>query len=205
MKSHLILLALAAAMSNSFAALSPATGKRLADINVIPTDVLQRSISPWFYKSLLISPIEGWVIVEGQIVGTKFMGGRILRSDLDGAYDQVALQRAKKLNIAGNYTIESHGRASNVLLHFLVYKVADGTMALSFANFDIPGGNQMDYFGCAQLEVLKNDGHWIEIKGPASLHGKGIEVRARGMRNSFEAVCKLEKVKGLDGGGALPR
>ena len=204
MKCRLILLMLTAAVSSTIAA-QPIAGSRLADLKVIPTDVLQRSISPWFYKSLLASPIQGWIVVRGQVVGTKFMSERILRSDLDGAYDQLALDRARKMTMAGNYTIESPSHVSNVLLHLLVYKIADGTMALSFATFAGAGDNQLDYFGCAQLEVLKNDGRWVEVKGPSGLQGKGVEVRSRGLRNSFEALCKMERVVGLDGGGALPR
>ncbi|MEY2496068.1 MAG: hypothetical protein QOJ45_2560 [Verrucomicrobiota bacterium] len=40
-------------------------------------------------------------------------------------------------------------------------------MALSFAHLDEPGGDQADYYGCARLAVLKADGKWTEIKGPA--------------------------------------
>lgn len=47
------------------------------------------------------------------------------------------------------------------------YQIADGTMALSFAHLDEPGGDQADYYGCARLAVLKADGKWTEIKGPA--------------------------------------
>jgi hypothetical protein len=43
-------------------------------------------------------------------------------------------------------------------------------MALSFAHFDeAGGGDQMEYYGCARLAVLKRDGIWAEIKGPESL------------------------------------
>lgn len=44
-----------------FAAKPPAVGRKLTDIDVIPTRVLQRSISPKFYQSLLISPVQVWI------------------------------------------------------------------------------------------------------------------------------------------------
>ncbi|MDQ3118931.1 MAG: hypothetical protein M3Q89_05095 [Verrucomicrobiota bacterium] len=194
MKAPLIVLTCLMLVGISFAAPPPAKGRTLSEINVIPKRVLQRSISPWFYKSLLISPIEGWVVVRAQLSGTKLVGERVVRSDLDGAFDPLALQLAKELVIAGNYKVDSQARVSPVLLHLLIYKVADGTMALSFANVEGAGGDQMDYYGCAKLAVLKDDGKWTEIKGPASLQGKGLEVRAPGLGNDLANLMRLEGV-----------
>jgi hypothetical protein len=50
-------------------------------------------------------------------------------------------------------------------------------MALSFAHFDEAGGDQMAYYGCAKLAVLKRDGKWTEIEGPEGLQGKGWAVK----------------------------
>ena len=97
--------------------------------------------------------------------------------------------------IAGNYKVDSQARVSPVLLHLLIYKVADGTMALSFANVEGAGGDQMDYYGCAKLAVLKDDGKWTEIKGPASLQGKGLEVRTPGVGNDLRNAIKLEGLR----------
>ncbi|MFN2623795.1 MAG: hypothetical protein ABR611_13235, partial [Chthoniobacterales bacterium] len=76
-------------------------------------------------------------------VGTKLTGARIIRSELGGLYDRLALELAKEATIAGNYTIERPNLTSSVLLHVLVYKIADGRMVLSFTHFDPPGGDQM--------------------------------------------------------------
>lgn len=196
MKTALILLTILAFVGSSFAVPPPVTGRTLAEVNVIPKRVLERSISPWFYQSLLVSPIEGWIVVRAQLSGTKLSGERVIRSDLEGAFDPLALQLAKDLRIAGDYKLDSQVRVSTVVLHLLIYKVADGTMALSFANLDRPGGDQMDYFGCAKLAVQKDDGKWTEIKGPASLQGKGLAVRVPGLGNDILAALKLEKIPG---------
>ena len=66
---------------------------------------------------------------------------------------------------------------ASVLIHLLVYKTADGTMVLSFPTFNESGGNQMFYWGCARLAVLKSEGNWVEIEGPEGLHGQGWAVR----------------------------
>ena len=189
----LTLLILISFHSNSTAAQVPRQSHTLQDINIIPTRVLQRSISPKFYKSLLISPIKGWIVVRANLWGTRLSGMRVIHSELDGAYDNVALKLANEARISGYYSIERPSFGSSVLVHLLIYQIADGTMALCFPQFDEPGGDQMEYFGCARLAVLKSDGKWTEIKGPESLEGKGWAVRANGMRNDIRTIKKLEK------------
>ena len=159
-------------------------------LNVIPARILQRSISPRFYRSLVVSPVEGWVVVRANLVGTKLAGARVIRPELGGLYDPLALQLAKEAIIAGNYTVERPNVSSSVLLHVLVYKIADGKMVLSFAHMDQPGGEQMQYFGCSRLLTLKAN-KWSEIAGPESLHGKGWAVR-QGVKNNIADSMKIE-------------
>jgi hypothetical protein len=193
MKPSLLLLTalvLVAFPDTGIAASPPAKGRVLTDLNVIPTRVLQRSISPKFYKSLLISPVEGWIVVRAQLSGTRLSGIRVIRSELKGLFDPLALQLAKEVVIAGNYTIDRPRTGASVLLHLLVYEIADGTMVLSFAHLDEPGGDQVETYGCSRLLVLKNN-KWTEIKGPESLHGKGWALR-RGIKNDLATSLKLE-------------
>lgn len=187
----LTVIILAALLPSSFATAPPADGRTLTDLKVIPLRVLQRSISPKFYKSLLISPVEGWVVVRANLAGARLSGARVVQSQLDGAYDSLALKLADEVIMAGNYSIERPNVGSSVLLHLLIYKIADGTMVLSFAHVADPGGDQAEYFGCARLAVLKNDGKWIEIQGPESLQGKGWSMR-RGVKNNVELALKME-------------
>jgi hypothetical protein len=177
--------------SSTGAVTGSAKGKLLTELNVIPTRVLKRSISRKFYKSLTISPVDGWVVVRANLSGTKLSGARIIRSDMNGAFDALALQRAKEILISANYTTDRPNLGSSVLLHLLIYKIADGTMALSFAHLDEPGGDQADYYGCARLAVLKADGKWTEIKGPEGLEGKGWVIR-RGIKQNLEATLRME-------------
>jgi hypothetical protein len=185
-------------LGTTFAAPPPAmtAGQTLPELNVIPSRVLQRSISPKFYKTLLISPVAGWIVVRARLVGTHLSGARIVRSDLGGAFDSLALKRAGEVTIAGYYSIDKPNVGGSVLLHLLIYKIADGTMALSFAHLDEPGGDQAEYFGCSRLAVLKADGKWTEIKGPPGLEGKGWAVRAPGLRNNLAATLKMERIPG---------
>jgi hypothetical protein len=157
---------------------SLAAGRKVQELNVISTRVLQRSISRKFYKSLLISPIDGWIIVRATWVGTHLSGARVVHSELSGVYDQLALKFAEDVEITGaTGTQSSNLAAGSVMLHLLVYHTADGVMLLSFPTFDIPGGEQLFYWGCARLAVIKKDGRWVEIEGPDGLHGRGWVVR----------------------------
>jgi hypothetical protein len=177
MKPLLTILFLVGFLCSSVSAQASVQGRRLQDINVISPRVLQRSISPKFYQSLLISPIEGWIVVRASVVNARISGARVVRSELNGAYDQLALKFANDLEIAGYFNMENPSCGGSVLLHLLVYQIADGAMVLSFPTLDEPGGNQMFYWGCARLGVLKSDGRWVEIEGPEGLHGKGWAVR----------------------------
>jgi hypothetical protein len=170
-------------LAKTFATVPPPTNLRtISDVSSIPHRVLQRSISPKFYKSLLISPIQGCVIVRAQLVGTHLSGLKVVHSELDGAYDSLALERAKAVTIAGYYALDKINQTGAVLVHLLVYQIADGTMALSFAHLDEPGGDQQEYYGCAALAVQKRDGKWVEITSVSSLQRKGLAVRTN--RNS---------------------
>ena len=195
MKFILALVSLLALAATSMAAAKPVTGRTIEDINVIPPRVLKRAISPNFFETLRISPIQGHIVVRAQLIGTRLFGLRIGQSDLGGAYDELALERAKEIRIWRHYKLDSQSPASPVVVHVLIYKIADGTMALSFANLDSPGDDQLDYFGCAKLAVLKSNGSWTEIKGPSTLHNKGIMVRATGVQNNREAIRLLERIK----------
>jgi hypothetical protein len=179
-------------VGGSAAAPPVAEGRTLTDLNVVSTRVLQRSVSPRFYKSLLISPIQGWVVVRANLSGTRLSGMRVIHSELDGVYDALALKLAKEARIVGYDSIEHPHSGGSVLLHLLIYQIADGTMALSFPTFDEPAGDQMQYWGCARLAVLKSDGKWTEIEGPEGLQGKGWAVR-QGLKNKYYALRKLDR------------
>lgn len=179
-------------LTSCFAAQPFAEGRTLTDINVIPKRVLQRSISAKFYKSLLVSPLQGWIVVRAELVGTHLAGSRVIHSELDGAYDALALKLAKEAKLAGYYSLESPNVRGSVLLHLLVYQIADGTMVLSFLHLERSGGDQAQYYGSARLAVLKSDGKWIEIKAPESLDGKGWVAVRQGLKNNLELALKME-------------
>ena len=177
MKPLITLLILVGFISHSAAEIPLSRGRTIQELNPVSTRTLQRAISPKFYKSLCVSPIQGWIVVRASLVGTHFSGTRIIHSELDGSFDQLALKLAKEQVIAGYYGVDRPGRVGTVLLHLLIYQIADGTMVLSFPTFEEPGGDQIRTWGCSKLLVLKRDGTWTEIEGPEGLQGQGWAVR----------------------------
>ncbi len=177
---------------------SSSKGRTITELKVIPANVLQRSISAKFYQSLLKSPVEGWIAVRGQVSKTKLTGMRITKSDLGGAYDAVALKLASEVRLSGNFTTDRPNIPPAVMVHLLIYQIADGTMALSFAHFDEPGGDQMAYYGCAKLMVKKTNDKWVEIEGPDGLQGKGWAVK-QGPKTGIESMRMETFSKGAEG------
>ncbi len=125
---------------------------------------LLRMVSPRFYQTLLISPVKGWIVVRGQLAaGTHVFGARVIHSELEGAYDQLALDLAKNLVVIGYPHVELGDIAPTILVHLLIYDIKDGRLAVSFAHFDTAGGSQMRYYGCAWMAVEKPNHLWETI------------------------------------------
>ena len=126
---------------------------------------LLRIVSPRFYRTLLISPVEGWIVVRGQLAaGTRMYGARVIHSELGGAYDKLALDLANNLVVIGYPHVELGDPTPSILLHVLTYRIKDGRLAISFAHFDTPGGSQMRYYGCAWMAVEKPNHLWETIE-----------------------------------------
>jgi|ERR1041385_3426182 hypothetical protein len=156
---------------------------------------LLRIVSPKFYRSLLISPVEGWIVVRGDLANDHLTGTRIVRSELGGAYDRLALDLANNLQIVDYTRTDMSGAARTIFVHLLIYKIADGTMAISFAHFDQGGGNQLRYSGAAWMATRKG-GQWVTIE-PRQL----TPHERRGPRMYTLAVEPANSARSLQGNG----
>lgn len=172
----------------------PALARSITDIPAARESLL-RIVSPKFYRSLLISPVEGWIVVHGDLLNDHLTGTRIARSDLGGAYDRLALELANNLQIVDYTRVDMAGASRAVFVHLLVYRIADGTMAMSFAQFDESGGNQLRYSGAAWMAVLKGN-KWVTIE-PRQL----TPHERRGPRMYTLAVEPANSSRSLQGNG----
>jgi hypothetical protein len=140
----------------------PANARTISSLPNFPLAHLKMSINSKLYKSLSISPLTAWVVAQppaGQ-------GGepKIVRSDAGGVFDKLALEMAKSWDLVGYNTTESRTHHPSLAVHLLIYKIADGLMAVNFAHND-----QAFYQGGIQrsdvwVGVYK-DGKWTRIGG----------------------------------------
>lgn len=143
-----------------------ATAAPARNLNAIPgaRESLLRMVGPKFYRSLLISPVEGWIVARGHLVGNHLQGTRVVHSELNGAYDSLALELAKNLFVIDYTTVDTAGRSRPVLVYLLIYQIADARLAVSLAHFDQTGSTQLRYSGAAWMAVQKPNGPWTTIE-----------------------------------------
>jgi len=161
-------------------------------------EALLRIVSPKFYRSLAISPVEGWVVVRGDLVNDHLARTRVVRSDADRDYDRLALELANNLQIVDLTRANTLNGARSVSVHLLIYKIADGTMAMSFAHSDEAGGNQLRYSGAAWMAVRRGN-DWVTID-PRQLSPH----ERRGPRTYTLAVEPANSSRSLQGNGRPP-
>jgi hypothetical protein len=149
---------------HSFAAAPPATSENARTIRNLPDFPLahlKMSLSPRLYKSLIISPLTAWVVAQAP--AGEGAEPKIVRSDAGGVYDKLALEMAKGWGSVAYDTTESRTQRPSLMVHLLIYKIADGLMAVNFAHND-----QAFYHGIQHSDVwvgvLKN-GKWTRIGG----------------------------------------
>lgn len=159
---------------------------------------LLRIVSPRFYQSLLISPLQGWIVVRGQLVGGRLSGVRLIHSELGGAYDQLALDLGNNLRVVGFARSEFTESTPPVLVHVLIYEIADGRLALSFAHLETAGGSQMRNYGCAWMAVEKPNHLWVTIEPqhPAPYEQRGPRTYTLAIENP-QAKSNLPRAVGV--------
>lgn len=166
-----------------FAARSDTRGKTIKDLSgTMPLGVFKRSVGPKFYQSLLVSPLEDWSVVRARIAGGRVSDARVIRSSVDPAYNSLALKFAKELTFSANDSSGRARQADSALIHLLIYQIADGVMAVSFAHPEAAADQQIKSVGRIRLSVKKNEGPWTEIKASETQEEKRSSLHERGRR-----------------------
>ena len=139
----------------------PANARTIRNLPDFPIAHMKTSLSPRLYKSLVISPVTAWVVTSApNLQGAE---PKILRSDAGGAFDKLAQAFAKGWGSVGYDTTESRTQRPSLSVHLLVYRIADGLMAVNFAHND-----QAFYHGRQHSEVwvgVFKDGKWTRVGG----------------------------------------
>jgi len=164
---HLLLafLVLAAAVQ-SFGAQQPASARTVQNLPDFPLQALRAGVSRKLYRSLAVSPIAAWLMARAALVGGRSTGARIVRSDGNGAYDQMLLAMANGYSVTGQDTTESRLVKDSLNVHLLIYEIKNGKMAVCFSHSD-----DARYTGYRQSGIawvgIQQGGEWVTISGKA--------------------------------------
>jgi hypothetical protein len=135
----------------------PRTIQNLPDF---PLSTLKLSLAPKLYKSLTVSNVDAWIVAQVPPHGGE---PKIVHSEGDGTFDKMALGIAKEWGTVGYNVTESRVKSPSIKVHLLIYKIADGLMAVNFANND-----EAFYAGMQYSDVwvgVWKDGKWTRIGG----------------------------------------
>ena len=98
-----------------------------------PLSTLKTSLSGKLYKSLSVSNVDAWIVATVPPYGGE---PKITHSEAGGVFDKMALSWAKEWGSVGFNTTESRVHSPSLTVHLLIYKIADGLMAVNFSNTD---------------------------------------------------------------------
>ena len=139
----------------------PANARTIQNLPGFPLWHLKTSVRPNLYKALLISPVTAWVVVQvSDLAGAE---PKLVRSDAGGVFDKLAKEMAKGWGAVGYNTTESRVQHPTLSVHLLIYKIADGLMAVTFSHDD-----QAFYAGQQYSDVwvgVYKDGNWTRVGG----------------------------------------
>lgn len=139
----------------------PTNARTIRNLSDFPLATLKLSLSPRLYKSLMISPLTAWVVVQVTRTGAP---PKVIHSDAGGAFDSLALAMAKGWQPTRYDTTESRAQRVSLNVHLLAYKLADSSLlVVNFAHND-----QAAYAGIGHTDVyvgVFKDGKWARIGG----------------------------------------
>ena len=114
-----------------------ASARTMLDIPGVSLAGLRTYMPQEAYDRLITAPIKAWIVIRGQIVGTKISGARVVHSEGNHVYDKVCLRMAGEMEVMTDVTAS---------------RIAPAVVVNVFI-FQLPNGNE-DALGYAQDESL---------------------------------------------------
>ena len=164
MRTNLLTFLFIIAASASLAAppAAPANARTIKKLPGFPIEELRSGLGAKLYKSLEISPVEAWVVARASIYNGHTANAKIIHSEANGLFDKMLLEMANGRSITGQDGIESRMPSDSLTVHLLVYKIADGFMAVCCSHNDDARYVGYQQSNDAWAGILKN-GKWITI------------------------------------------
>ena len=127
-------------------AIAPAKtlARTMADLPGVPLAGLRTYLPQEAYDKLIHAPIKAWIVVRGQIYGTKIAGARVTHSEGNHVYDKACLVMAGQMDV---YTDMTASRiAPAVLVNVFIFQLPNGNEdALGYAQDDSLGASNFIY------------------------------------------------------------
>lgn len=123
---------------------SRASARTMADLPGVPLAGLRTYLPQEAYNRLIHAPIKAWIVVRGQIAGTKISGARVTHSEGNHVYDKACVQMAEQMEV---YTDVTFSRiAPAVLVNVFIFQLPNGNEdALGYAQDDSLGASNFIY------------------------------------------------------------
>ena len=138
----------------------PVHPRTIQQLPNFPISTLKTSISPRLYNSLSVSNVDAWIVAVVPPYGGE---PKITHSEAGGVFDKMALSMAKEWKTSGYDTTEGRTHAPSLTVHLLIYKIADGIMAVNFSHNDAAY-----YAGREYTDVwvgIWKDNKWTRVGG----------------------------------------
>jgi len=121
-----------------------ASARTMADLPGVPLAGLHAYLPLEAYNKLVNAPIKAWIVVRGQIIGTKIVGARVVHSEGNHVYDKVCLRMAGDMGV---YTDVTASRiAPAVVVNVFIFQLPNGNEdALGYAQDESLGASNFIY------------------------------------------------------------
>jgi hypothetical protein len=126
------------------AASSPGNIRTIEKNPSLQSRVLQSVLTPAFYKQLIGTPIDGWVIARGRLVDSGLDGMKIVQSE--GDYDALALKLASKIKLPSIPSTGSSISQHPARLDLLIYNIQNRKIAVCLISLEDRNGESANLF-----------------------------------------------------------
>ena len=121
-----------------------ASARTMRDIPGVSLAGLRTYMPQEAYDRLISAPIKAWIVIRGQIVGTKISGARVVHSEGNHVYDKVCLRMAGEMEVMTDVTASRLAPA--VVVNVFIFQLPNGNEdALGYAQDDTLGASNFIY------------------------------------------------------------
>ena len=121
-----------------------ASARTMRDIPGVSLAGLRTYMPQEAYDRLITAPIKAWIVIRGQIIGTKISGARVVHSEGNRVYDKVCVRMAGEVQVCTDVTASRLAPA--VVVNVFIFQLPHGNEdALGYAQDESLGASNFIY------------------------------------------------------------